>query len=188
MTIAQIKADLGKALMEGADAEVIDGLKKDLAKAEAAAKLDAIEQEAIAAAKSLLGKQEADAAEAKRLADIEARWKQAAVDHADIMATAHAVQRNWEKQKELLLRLRHQTRAFSDNHRDLGCNATRMGVLRNQNWLPQLLVFLRESIPDMRWRMERIKIDGCEPTGKIPQHVPTFEELFPKRAAQKEAA
>lgn len=187
MTIAAIKADLGKALMEG-DSKAVERLKKELAKAEAHAFLDAVEQEAIDAAKALLAKQEADAAEARRMADIEARWTQAQVDHADIMATANALQRNWEKQRELLLRLRNQSRAFSDNHRDLGCKAARMGVLRNQNWLPQLLLLLRESIPDMRWRMQHILIEGCKPTGTIPQCVPSFEEIFPQRAAQKEAA
>jgi hypothetical protein len=174
--VDSLTADLGDAIANGRATKLIR--EKLKAAKEALADLEA-GQQAIAAAQDRAAKRKAEEAEEKHQADIAARWQQAEIDHADIVATANALQRNFDKQRELLQRLHHQSQAFADKHRFLGCNANQMAVLRGSNWLGQMLLLLRETIPGMREKLAKVYLTG-KPTDGLTAHVPTFDALFPK--------
>lgn len=180
----ELQAELGDAIMAGKDTAA---LKAKLVVAEQTVTGCALAIEAIASASQRAERRAADDAAAKRRAEIEARWKQAELDYADIIATANALQRNFDKQADLLKRLHHQTQAFANNHRSLGCNGSAMAVIRNGNWLGQMLLLLRENIPNMRERMRGLPLGGFAPTGSLTQHIPAFDAIFPP-LAKREAA
>lgn len=180
----ELQAELGEAIVAGQDTAA---LKAKLLVAEQTVTGCALAIEAIAAANQRAERRAADDAAAKRQTEIEAHWKQAELDYADIVATANAVQRNFDKQAELLKRLHHQTQAFANNHRSLGCNGNTMAVLRNGNWLGQMLLLLRENVPNMRERMRGLYLGGFAPTDSITQHIPAFDAIFPP-LAKREAA
>jgi hypothetical protein len=174
--VDSLTADLGDAIANGRATKLIRE-KLKTAK-EALADLEA-GQQAVAAAQDRAAKRKAEEEEEKRQADIAARWQQAEIDHADIVATVNALQRNFDKQRELLHRLHHQSQAFADNHRRLGCNGNQMEALRASNWLGQMLLLLRETVPGMREKMAKVYLTG-NPNAGLTAHVPSFDALFPK--------
>lgn len=180
----EVQAELGDAIMGGRDTTA---LKVKLAEAEQTVAGCTLAIEAIVSANQRAERRIAAEEAAKRRAEIEEQWKQAELDYADIVATANAVQRNFDKQAELLKRLHHQTQAFANNHRSLGCNGNAMAVLRNGNWLGQMLLLLRENVPNMRERMRGLYLGGFAPTDSITQHIPAFDAIFPP-LAKREAA
>lgn len=179
-----VQAELGEAILSGKDTVM---LRAKLVAAEQTVTGCALAIEAIVSANQRAERRIAAEDLAKRRTEIEAHWKQAEVDYADIVATANAVQRNFDKQAELLKRLHHQTQAFANNHRSLGCNGNAMAVLRTGNWLGQMLLLLRENVPNMRERMRGLYLGGFAPTDSITQHVPAFDAIFPP-LAKREAA
>lgn len=181
----ELQAELGEAIMAGQDTAAI---KAKLVVAEQTVTGCALAIEAIASANDRAKRRAEDAAAGKRRAEIEEQWKQAELDYADIVATANAVQRNFEKQADLLKRLHHQTQAFANNHRGLGCNGNVMAVLRNGNWLKQILLNMRETIPGMRQRMAKLVFDQSDdPARSLTFHIPAFDAIFPP-LAKREAA
>jgi hypothetical protein len=181
----ELQAELGDAIIAGSDTSK---LAAKLAEAEQAVAGCALAIEAIVSANQRAERRAADDAAAKRRAEIEAQWQQAKHDHNDILATVEALQRNFDKQVALLERLHLQAQAFSNNHRSLGCNGGVMHVLRNENWLKQIILSMRERVPGMRLRLSKVVFDQTDdPARNLAFHVPAFDAIFPP-LAKREAA
>jgi hypothetical protein len=181
----EVQAELGDAIMAGKDTTA---LKVKLAEAEQAVAGCALAIEAIVSANQRAERRIAAEEAAKRKAEVEAQWQQAQIDYSDIVATADALQKNFEKHIALCNRLHTQSRAFANNHRSLGCNGQVMGVLQSCNWLKQILLNLRERVPGMRLRLSKITFDSADdPSRSVTFHIPAFDAIFPP-LAKREAA
>lgn len=180
----ELQAELGDAVIAGQDTAKI---RAKLVKAEEAVLGCSMAIEAVAAAGRRADQRQQQEVDRLRQVEIEKRWSQARTDHADIMATAQALQRNFEKQRELAARLHHQARAFCNNHKPLGLNFNAGEVLNRAGWQGQMLLTMRETFPGMRERLAKVYIDAGDPAKSIVDSIPEFDRLLPARA-QREAA
>ncbi|MGB3502271.1 MAG: hypothetical protein WBA44_11645 [Mesorhizobium sp.] len=180
----EAQAELGEAILSGKDTAK---LQIRLSEAEQAVLGLAMAREAVVAANQRAERRIADEAAAKRRAAIEKQWTQARTDHSDIVATAEALQRNFEKQKELVARLHRLSIDFVNNHRALGGNQNSFSVLAGHGWQNQMLLLMREGMPGMQLRLGKLHISASNPTKTISSCIPEFDRLLPPRARQEAA-